>query len=363
MLIKGKSFLLDGIKKILLIQLGDIGDVVLTTPAIKALKENHPFGEIFVALRENARELIEYCPWVDGVISVNKDKRKFKEEIIYQKDFFLELRKKGFELAIDLRTGTRGAILSFISGARLRIGRYVERGGLWRNSLFTHLIIPENELHQYSALHCLNILAPFELRIKSISPELIVTKEKEIDAANILRKEGVPSNIPIIAMHPFSRWRYKEWPIKNYVKLINHMGSRYRVSIVITGSIDEMDRVTEIVEDSKIDAYSLVGKTSISELAAVLNKCGLLIGIDSAPMHIAAAVGTPTVTIFGPSSPINWAPRGKQHYVIYKDLPCVPCRQKGCNNSEVSRCLDELSVKEVISAVDKKIQKISSIVQ
>jgi predicted lipopolysaccharide heptosyltransferase III len=354
MLVKGKNFSLDGIGRILLIQLGDIGDVVLTTPTIKALKENHPSGEIFVLLRSHAGELLEGCPWVDGVICVNKEKRKFTENIAYQKNFLLGLRRKRFELAIDLRAGTRGAIASFLSGARLRVGRYRGDKRLWRNRLFTHLIRPENELRQYSALHSLNILAPFELRIKNTSPELIVTEEKERSAANILRKEKVLPDKLLIALHPFSRWRYKEWPIRNYIRLINHMGIRYKVSILITGSIDERDRVSDIAKSSKIDVHNLAGKTSLGELAAILKKCRLLIGIDSAPIHIAAAVGTPTITIFGPSSPINWAPQGKHHYVIYKDLPCVPCRQKGCNNSEVSRCLDELSVEEVIPVVDTK---------
>ena len=131
------------------------------------------------------------------MISVNKDRRKFREELFYQKDFILELRKKRFELTIDLRTGTRGAILSFLSGARLRIGRYSDDGRLWRNKLFSHLIRPENELFQYSTLHSLNILAPFELKIKTTSPELIVTKEKEKKIVNILRKENVPSDKPI----------------------------------------------------------------------------------------------------------------------------------------------------------------------
>jgi heptosyltransferase-3 len=363
MLVKGNTLSLDRIKRILLIQLGDIGDVVLTTPAIKALKENYPSAEIFVLLRDYASELMEGCPWVDGVIPLKKDKGKLREEIGYQKDLLLGLRRKGFELAIDLRAGTRGAIVSFLSGATFRIGRYRGDGKLWRNRLFTHLIRPENELSQYSTLHSLNILAPLELRIGDTSPQLTITEEKERSAANILRRQKVPIDKPIIALHPFSRWSYKEWPIRNYIRLIDHIGSRYGVSILITSSDDERGRAAEIVKESKIDVYSLAGKTSIGELAGVLKRCSLLIGIDSAPVHIAAAVGIPTVTIFGPSSPVNWAPRGKQHYVIYKDLPCIPCREKGCNDSEVSRCLDELSVEEVVPVIDKKLMKIKSIIK
>jgi len=360
MLVKGKNFSLYNIKSILLIQLGDIGDVVLTIPTIRALKENYPSAEIFVLLRKFAIELLEGCPWVDGVISLNKEKRKFREKMAYQKDFLLGLRRKRFELAIDLRAGTRGAFLSYISGARLRVGRYRGDGKLWRNRLFTHLIKPENELHQYSALHSLNILAPFKLKIKNIFPELNVTKQRERSAADILRKEKVTFDRQIIALHPFSRWRYKEWPIRNYIKLINYIGSKYRVTILITGSVDERNRASKIAKGSKIDVHNLAGKTSLGELAAILKRCSLLIGIDSASMHIAAAVCTPTVTIFGPSSPVNWAPQGKHHSIIYKDLPCVPCRQKGCNNSEVSRCLDELGVEEVIPIVENKVLEIKT---
>ncbi|MBW1613449.1 MAG: glycosyltransferase family 9 protein [Deltaproteobacteria bacterium] len=360
MLVKGNNLPLNGIKKILLIQLGDIGDVVLTTPTIRALKENNPSGEIFVLLRSFAMELLEGCPWVDGVIALNKNNGKFREKMAYQKDFLSDLRRKRFELAIDLRAGTRGAFLSYISGARLRVGRYRGDGKLWRNRLFTHLIKPENELQQYSALHSLNILAPFKLKIKNTFPELNVTKQREIGAENILRKEQVPSDKPMIALHPFSRWRYKEWSIKNYIKLINYIGLKYRVSILITGSIDEKGRAAEIVKGSNIHVYNLAGKTSLGELVAILKKCSLLIGIDSASMHIAAAVGTPTVTIFGPSSPVNWAPRGRQHKIITKDFPCVPCRQKGCNNSEVSRCLDALSVEEIIPVVENKVLEITT---
>jgi predicted lipopolysaccharide heptosyltransferase III len=360
MLVKGKKFLLQGIKRILLIQLGDIGDLVLTTPAVKALKENHPHSQIFILVRTHARELIEDFPWADGVISVNKEKRRLADEIVYQMDLFLGLRKKKFELAIDLRTGTRGAIISFLSGARLRMGRYSENGRLWRNRLFTHLVRPEDELRQYSTLHNLNILAPLELKIEGTTPKLTVTAGKQRGAVDILRRAKVPLDRPIIAFHPFSRWRYKEWPIRNHIKLINHIGSRYGISIVITGPISEKDRAAEIVRGSKTVIYSLAGATSVGELAGVLGKCSLLIGIDSAPMHIAAAVGTPTVSIFGPSSPTNWAPRGEQHCVLHKDLPCRPCRQKGCHNMEVSRCLEELTAAEVIPIVDNKVSALVS---
>jgi heptosyltransferase-3 len=93
-------------------------------------------------------------------------------------------------------------------------------------------------------------------------------------------------------------------------------------------------------------------------LPAVLKACALFIGVDSAGMHIAAAVGTPTVSIFGPSAPASWAPRGPEHLVVHRNLSCVPCRQKGCDGKEQSRCLDDLTVAEVMSAVATQIEKL-----
>ncbi|UCE33608.1 MAG: glycosyltransferase family 9 protein [Deltaproteobacteria bacterium] len=358
MKVKGEKLAVDSISRVLLIQLGDIGDVVLTTPTMRALRENLVSSTIFVLVHEPAKGIVENCPWVDGTMSVEKKKRGLRDTIAYHKDFLTALRGERFELTIDLRAGTRGAILSFLSGAGIRIGRYSENGELWRNRLFTHLVRPKNELDQYSSLHSLNILAPLDLNIKDPLPVLEVPLEKEDRALELLRKAKVPLDKPIIALHPFSRWGYKEWPIQNYIRLIDHMGSRYPVCFVITGTPEEKHRAAEITRGSHANAYNLAGRTSISELPGVLKKCSLLIGIDSAAVHIAASVGTPTTTIFGPSSPTNWAPRGTQHQVVSMNLPCVPCREKGCDNSEVSRCLRELGVHEVITPVEKQIRNI-----
>ncbi|MBU0989209.1 MAG: hypothetical protein KJ823_03390, partial [Proteobacteria bacterium] len=139
MLVKGGTSLPREKGGILLIQLGDIGDVVLTMPTVRALRQHFPENELIVCVREHAKELAEESPWVDGVISVNKGKRKILHEIAYQKDFINALRKPHFYFAIDLRTGSRGAIIAFISGATYRIGRFANDGRLWRNRLFTHL--------------------------------------------------------------------------------------------------------------------------------------------------------------------------------------------------------------------------------
>jgi heptosyltransferase-3 len=355
MLVKGKIPLSKPQGDILLIQLGDIGDVVLTMPTIRALRENFPENSITVCVREKARELIEDCPWINETISVEKHKRNLKQEFICQKNFIAALWKHHFDLVFELRTGTRGAIVAFFSGASIRIGRFAEDGRLWRNRIFTHLVNPQNEIKEYVAEHSLNILAPFNLNTTNRLPVLFVPSHRKQKANTILRNENIPIKNPIIALHPFSLWKYKEWKIDQCIQLIEYIGNTYPFTIIITGSEEERSRAAELVAKSKIKIYNLAGKTSIGVLPAVLQACRLFIGVDTAALHIAAAVGTPTIGIFGPSSPINWAPRGDQHIVVSKDRPCVPCRQKGCQNSEVSQCLEELTFEEIKEKVDQHI--------
>jgi len=358
MLLKGNNVIQQNIRNILLIQLGDIGDVVLSFPCIRALKETFQQANVVVAVRDKAKELIEDCPWATGVIAIDKNRRSFIQEIIYQKEFFLKLRKYHFDLVLDLGTGTRGAILAMLSGARQRVGFYTQDGKVWRNRLFTHLYSPETKPGDYVADRYLSLLVAHNIKTDNCEPEIDVPLEKQQSADAIFTKVKIPFGRPVIAVQPFSLWQYKEWGQDKYIQLINRLISEYNVSVIITGSLDERKRAAEIIKQCRRNTYNLAGETSLGTLAAVLKACSLFIGADSAGIHIAAAVGIPTVSLFGPSSSADWAPRGKQHAVVHKDLECVPCNQKGCQGSGISRCLEELTVDKVFLAVRSQMEKI-----
>lgn len=360
MAVKGKTFVKKDIQNILLIQLGDIGDVVLSFPCVRALKENFPKADVIVAVREKAKELIEDCPWASGVISISKEKRRFWKEVFYQANFFSNVRKFNFDLAIDLRTGTRGAILAFLAGARQRIGFYAADGKLWRNRIFTHLAHLEGEPGQHMSAYYLNLLKNFNLDTDHIWPEIEISNERLKAVTALFRKKHILPNQPVIAVQPFSLWKYKEWGLEKYAALIRWIVSEYGFPVIVTGSSEESASADMLIKMSGPKVYTFAGKTSIGMFAAVLKACKLFIGGDSAGIHIAAAVGTPTVGIFGPASVSAWAPRGKQHAVVHKNLPCVPCDLKGCEGREVSRCLEELTVDEVISAVKCQIEQVTS---
>ncbi|MFC1567279.1 glycosyltransferase family 9 protein [Thermodesulfobacteriota bacterium] len=358
MFIKGDNFVSKDIRSILLIQIGDIGDVVLSFPAIRALRENFPDAILVVAVREKAAELITDCPWTTDVISINKEKRTWYQGFAYQKDFFLRLWKYNFDLAIDLRTDSRGAILTLLSGARQRIGFYSPDGKLWRNRIFTHFSYPKREPGQHMAAYYLNILLDYNFETENIWPELVITEEKLQKARELFKAENILEDRPVIAIQPFSLWQYKEWGVNKYIDLVQWLSDKYKLSIIITGSPDEREKAHKLIKKCERDVHNFAGKTSIGMLAAVLKICRLFIGGDSAGIHISAAVGTPTVSIFGPMSSDAWAPRGPQHQVVYNNMSCVPCHQKGCQGSGFSRCLEELTLNEVIAAVNFQIGEI-----
>lgn len=357
-LLKGNPILPKENGAILVIQLGDIGDVVLTLPAIGVLKKFFPERLLVLCVREHARELMEDCPSVDHVLSVNKQRRNFFEELAHQLQFLRDLRRQRCTLAIELRTGTRGAVIALLSGAHTRVARYANDGTLWRNRLFTHLVRPTRENVQYAAQHNLNIMAPFGLLEADPRPAIVVTRQRRKKAEAILKNAGIPKDLPLVAVHPFSLWKYKEWQPSEMAALLDRIQSEYNCNIVVTGAPGERTRAKDLIGICDRKPYNLAGDTSIGELPAVLEACSLFMGVDTAALHIAAAVGIPTVGIFGPSSWTNWAPRGRDHLVLKKGFSCQPCSRKGCDGSENSRCLSELTAQEIHTMMEKILDKI-----
>ena len=352
-LLKGIPSLPEEYGPILLIQLGDIGDVVLTLPAIRVLGRAFPKRPLVVCVREHARELMEDCPRVQHVISINKQRRNLSKEMAHQLKFLRTLRKHRCTLAIELRTGTRGAVIALLSGAHTRIARYASDGTLWRNRIFTHLVRPTRENIQYAAHHNLNIMVPFGLVEEDPRPNIIIPPWRRKKVESLFRKARIPRDKPLLAVHPFSLWRYKEWRPSEMAALLDRIQTDYQCNIVVTGAPNEKTRAENLISICTRKPYNLAGETSIGELPAVLEACSLFLGVDTAALHIAAAVGIPTVGIFGPSSWTNWAPRGRHHLVVKKGLPCQPCRQKGCGGSENSRCLGELTALEIHAMIKR----------
>ncbi len=358
MLIKGQVRLQEITGPILLIQLGDIGDVVLSLPALDALRRRFAGSGVWMCVREKAAGLLEENPAVSGVIPVESVRRSDLRALVHHLQWTRQLRRRGFAMAVDLRTGSRGTVIAGISGAPLRIGRLDHGRQRARKRIFTHLVQPdpEREKSQHAVQHHLNILQAVGVPPVGLTPSIPISREKQTAAWTLLNREGVPLQRPRVAVAPFSQWGYKEWNADSWMGLMARLLESRSVSILVTGSLEERERANDLTRRFPDGVFNLAGKTPIGLLPALLKTCRLYVGVDSGALHVAAAVEVPTVALFGPSSAVTWAPRGKRHLTVSRAIPCLPCREKGCQGSGMSRCLVELSVVEVLEAVNRQLQ-------
>jgi heptosyltransferase-3 len=165
-------------------------------------------------------------------------------------------------------------------------------------------------------------------------------------------------NLQFISVNPFSRWSYKEWGYDEWRNVIKWLWVEYGLSVVIVGAENERSKATMFLKGFEGCVFNLAGMTSLGELAGILSLSSLHVGVDSAAPHIAAAVDTPTITIYGPSDWYDWAPVGNNHKIVLPDLECVPCRNKGCNGKGESRCLEELTAVQVKKVIQESLEGI-----
>jgi len=269
------------------------------------------------------------------------------------------IRREKFDLLFDLRADDRGAFLSFFSGAKIRAAHYYANLP-WRNRAFTHLVEPSlmQKENVDAVRQSLRIIGAFGIKETTTTPLIFVAEKQKNEMERLLKEENVETQNGWVSINPFSRWSYKEWKTDHWRQLAAFIWETYNMPMVITGAAEERKRAEGLIDGNTSPIYNFAGKTTLRQMAALLQISRLHIGVDSAAPHIAAAVGTPTITIYGPSDWRYWAPEGETHMVVLPDRECVPCRKKGCEGKGRSICLEELPVGKVQSAVDVMMNKI-----
>ena len=337
------------ITKILIIQLGDIGDVVWAIPAFWAVKKAFPSAAVSVLTRKPNGDLLLDDPHINKVFQV--DKQTVWDEL----KLLRSIRREKFDLIFDLRADDRGAFTSFFAGAKMRGALYYP-GLNWRNKIFTHLVDPPPAVTRTygAAEQSLRIIRGFGIKETTSIPQIFVSEKIKSTIKKKLIAENIASLKRYVTINPFSRWSYKEWGIDKWRQLISFIWQKYKIPILILGSEEERGRADKLtVVASPSPTYNLAGKTTLREMACLLQSSHLHIGVDSAAPQIAAAVGTPTITIYGPSDWRDWAPPGEKNKVVLPDMDCSPCYKKGCDGSGRSECLETLAVSKVQDAVER----------
>ena len=332
---------------------------MVATPTFRAFGETYPDARVSVLVRRGYGSLLQGDPHLHEILEVTKSRSKLLEAF---ENIRLagRLRRERYDLVFDLRTGDRGAILAFLARAREKVS-FGGDGAWWRRYVFTRLIRQDELVVAPPTTHpgadqSLRLVARIGVETADSRPKLYVPEETAGNVRRMLAAEGLPGDARFVTVNPFSRWKYKEWGYGKWVEVLDWIRDRYGLPALVVGSKEEAEMALRIAERCKPGARSVAGKTTLGELAALLSRSALHLGVDSAAPHIAYAVGTPTVTIFGPSDWRAWTIPDATHRVVFPDDPCVPCHKKGCDHKEVSLCLEAMGPGKVLREVGEALE-------
>lgn len=348
------------IQKVLVAKLRHHGDVLLSSPVFSVLKERFPHLGIDAYIHSETLPMLEGHPAISSFLLNDKRWKQLPTWKRYLEEMKLlrKIRKKGYDLVINLTEGDRGAIAAKVSKAPFAIGFDPQGDGMkGKTSCYTHLIKhtprPRHTVEkQLDALRCLGIFpTPRERDLTFNIPEAAYEKVASL----------VPQSYVVI--HPVSRWMFKTLPVETVIAVGKYLQERGE-NIVLTASFDplemEMNRQIQEVLPNVID---LSGKITLKELGAVIDKSNFLFTVDSVPLHIASALKKHMAVVFGPTCDKNWGPYRNPHSrVITRDLTCRPCYQPGCGGSGISDCLHTLTPEEIISKLHIFFEALDSVV-
>lgn len=347
------------IKKIVVIELAHIGDVLAITPALHILRKKFPQSLITVAVSPWAQEVITGNPDIDEILVYNASwfnrNKKSYWSLTKAVAFIKLLRAKKFDMGIDLRGDVRTILLMRLSGIKKRVGYGFTGGAFMLTDIMPFDVGQRQNKHQIE--HNIDFITsigeglPYHERDMSLK---IFFSDKDILYVDKLLKDNNTTNKDfLIAIHPGAGIATKRWPAGRFSLLINEILKEYKVKIILVGG--EEDDLLKLPGLGP-SLINLTGKTNLKQLAALLKKCNLFIGGDSGVMHIASAVGIPIVAIWGgQNKPSHWKPLLDTAIVVHKEVDCSPCGLITCKDL---KCLNDISIEDVFVAVAKQLNKL-----
>ncbi len=347
-------------KNILVLQLDEIGDVLLSTPALRLLRQIYPESKIIVAARRAGYEILSGNPNIDQLILVDVPRlsastKQMPADIKKIKQALPVIKSKlpgTIDLGIDLRADLRTIYLLKKLGAKQRVSQSIRGGGFWLTHIAPYLGLSHEVERKMGIIRYLspNASLPSNLRL-----EIAVNEDNKRQAGEILAQNEVKITDKYAVYHPFAGWKPKEWPADRFVQIAKYLVIDYHQKVVIIGSAAEREAAEKIARTAGTAAVNLAGQIDLKTTAAVIAGATLFIGNDSGPMHIACAVETPVIALFGQNTPKRYGPWQNKNVTIYHPVECSPCSQTGC--SRRPRCMEMISVDEVREAIGRILVK------
>ncbi|MFO0773128.1 MAG: lipopolysaccharide heptosyltransferase II [Nitrospiraceae bacterium] len=326
------------VRRLLIVKPSSLGDIVHALPTFALLRARYPDAEISWLVKSVWASVLERVPGLDRIWRVGPNLSAWLSTMA-------QLRQVGFDLVVDLQGLFRSGAATWMTGCPIRVGLANAREG--SHLCYTHRVpVPSPDIHAVDryllvaqALGCPASPVAFPLRATDADRDRVETA---------LVQAGFDRTRPCVAMLTSARWVTKRWPLASFVTVAQRLREDGVQTIVIGSEADRVDGRTMAGQAGAID---MTGRTSLAELPALLGRVSCVVTNDSGPMHIAAAVGTPVVALFGPTSPQRTGPYGTGHHVLGVSLECRPCYSRTCRHGVPLECLTAISPEHVMGAV------------
>lgn len=362
-------------KNILIIQTAFLGDVVLITPLLSALKEKFPEANLSVLVTPTGKEILACNPAISEIIVY--DKKVTQQGFLNFLKIVKNIKEKRFDIAVLPHRSMRSALLTYLANIPVRIGFKNSSGKIF----LTHYVDYLKEKHEVERnlklldavkMVMTNNYLLSQIESKTTNPNLqkrlqiYLSQEDKEFACKFLESKGCSNrdsisdsgiNSPLIGLNPGSVWATKRWLPERFAEVGDRLANDYGAKIIIFGTKQEAMISQQVIDNMKIPPISAVGQTNLKQLTSLIKMCNLFITNDSGPMHLAMAVNTPTVAIFGPTTlDIGFGPYGENFMVVEKEgLKCRPCGLHGpkkCPKKHFA-CMKEIGVTEVVKAASR----------
>ena len=332
-------------KNILIVKLSAIGDVIHALPVAHALKQRYPEARITWVVEKPAYELLTNNPIIDEIIVFDKPKFKSLSGLLTNEyTFAQELKAHTFDLAIDLQGLFKSAAISYLSGAPERL--------VYCNARELSHLVGQRICGEHQQGHIvdryLDVARHLGCPASKVEFPIIITQSEIDQTVAIARQAGLQLDNPYVVLAPGTNWASKCWPPTHFAQLADKLYGDHVIPVIIGGPSDQR-LAKEIIANAEVPPIDLTGKTSMKQLAYIIQKSQAFVGGDTGPMHLAVAVGTKVVTMFGPTDPRRNGPYGDGHKVLVAPVPCQGCWKKKCPKNE--DCMSTITANEVFAGI------------
>ncbi len=335
----------DTVKNILLIRLSSLGDIVLTSPAIRAVRGHFPQARIAMLVAKQSADLLTENPHLDEVIAF--DRKAKNKDTGEMKRIIHRLREWKFDLAIDFQRKFRTSLLAYLSGAKCRVGYHRPNG------LLCTVRVPDR-VNKHAIDRHFDLLHAIGIEATDRTLELFIAESDRVYASEALIAHGVRADRLKVGLFPGAGWKLREWMPERFAAIGDLVAKHFDAQVLLFGGPNEGELVQQVGNLMASEPISFAGNLRVRQFAGLVAQCDLFLTNDTGPMHIAAAMHTPTVALFGPGNHIRFQPLAPIHTTIRHHVPCNPCKQftDKCKNNI---CMKRITVDEVWETVRRKL--------